>query len=140
MTKSRMPGGAGQVTPGSEDARGQAGIEVEQKRADRAIVRDFDAERKDFTFNYGGLARAACNCQLSGTCSPCTAWRAVFDDLADRNAEATERAVQARLNRLALDQQQAATRRRPVRDMPRRRRIDLDALADAVALRLGKAP
>ena len=78
----------------------------------------------------------ACTCQTSASCSTCTTWRVIFDTVADRQAERVERAMQDRAIALMLARQHSAAHRRPVRDIPRRLRIDLDALADAVALRL----
>ena len=86
------------------------------------------------------LGHAACQCHGRADCDTCSTFALIFDGLAARKAEATEHAVQARLISLALDREQAATRRRPVRDMPHRLRVDLNALADAIALRLRRAP
>ena len=75
MTKSHMPVGAGQLTPRSEDARGQAGIEVDQKRADRAIVRDIDSERKAFTTMQARVAMCGCTvCHLAGASNLIGRW------------------------------------------------------------------
>ncbi len=83
------------------------------------------------------LLHDACHCKRGAECQTCNAWRAVLAGVAERTTERTEQALQARLMRLAL--RHAAGRRRPVRDLPRRLPFDLDALADAVALRLRRS-
>ena len=87
--------------------------------------------------NGKALANAACRCRAGQSCATCTAFRGILDRVADRHAERVARQIEARNIAAMMARHQAATRRRPVRDLPRRLPFDLDALADAVALRLG---
>lgn len=87
-----------------------------------------------------GILLDACRCRLSAPCATCNAWRAVFEGVEQRRAHARERAVDERRTRALLARQRDHGQRRLVIAIPRRRPLDLDALADAVALRLGSAP
>ena len=83
------------------------------------------------------LAGAACYCRPAESCSTCAAYRVIFEEVADRRAKRTEQAIHMRP--ISLAQHCGASPRRPVRELPRRLPFDLDALADAVALRLRRS-
>lgn len=82
------------------------------------------------------LLADACRCRGAAACDTCRAFTLIFDGAASRRAEAAEQAIESRRTARLLARHQRDINRRPVRDMPRRLPFDLEALADAVALRL----
>ena len=138
MAHSLDAQGAGPVAPKSDEAGSARNAPAPEKLDQQtdAHFSDDGAPRKALATRTA-LLHDACHCKQGAECQTCTAWRAVLAGVAERTTERTEQALQARLMQLAL--RHAAGRRRPVRDLPRRLPFDLDALADAVALRLRRS-
>lgn len=73
-----------------------------------------------------------CRCHQATRCATCLAWGALHERLMVRRADAFEQAIAVRADLALLRPAQ----RRLVRELPSRRRPDIDAVVDAVLRRL----